>query len=77
MMASGKYDHLEGGDNRPTTQKGENPYVVDPSLPGVVLPGAMVQMPAESDDKGTEKGGLDVETIHLDMPGSTKSPYDP
>lgn len=78
MMASGKYDHLEGRDDGPTTQSTENPYVVDPSMPGVILPGAMVQVPPDS-KAGTGKEpaeDLDVETIHLDMPQSTASPYD-
>ncbi len=77
-MASGKYDRLEDRNSRLALQSAENPYVVDPSMPGVVLPGAMAQMGPDAGDEAGKKGEeLDVETIHLDMPASAKSPYDP
>ena len=71
MVASGRYDQLEG-------QTAENPYVVGPDQPHVVLPSATAQITEPENPEKTKQDGTDQNTLNIPIPPSTstESPYD-
>ena len=71
MAASGRYDQLEG-------QAAENPYVVGPNQPHVVLPSATAQISEPENPKKKKPDGADQNTLNIPIPPSTsrENPYD-